>query len=93
MADGKITPTTPWGFVAAPRKTKDYVDIVSVFDEGPLKPGVRQLVRHVYVWDGNHYLEYSQGSYPPEAANAEMKAFLQKLEQLPYQSSYKAQKK
>lgn len=93
MADGRITSTTPWGFVTAPRKTKDYLDIVTVFDEGPLKAGVRQLVRHVYVWDGNRYVEYNQGNYPPGAPDTEMKAFLQSLDKLPYQNTRKAQKK
>lgn len=87
MADGKVTSTTPWGFASAPRKTKGYLDIVSVFDEGPAAPGQRLLARHIYVWDGSKYVEYTQGSYPPDSANDEMKVFLADMEKLKFQSS------
>lgn len=87
MGDGKISPLTPWGFATSPRKTKTYLDIVSVFDEGPASTGVRQLARHIYVWDGAKYVEYKLGTYPPEPSNDETKSFLQKLDQLKYQKN------
>lgn len=85
MADGKVTSTTPSGFAAAPRKTKGYRDIVSEFDEGPAAPGQRILARHIYVWNGSKYVEYTGGIYPPGGPNDEMKVFLSDLEKLKYQ--------
>ncbi len=85
MADGKVTPTTPWGFAKAPRKTKGYLDIVAVFDEGPAGPGQRILAKHYYVWDGNKYVEYTQGNYPPDKMSDEMKVFLEDIDKLKFQ--------
>lgn len=87
MADGKVTSTTPWGFATAPRKTKGYLDIVAVFDEGPGNAGQRILAKHYYVWDGNKYSEYTQGNYPPDKMNDEMKVFLEDIDKLKYQRS------
>ncbi len=85
MADGKVTSTTPWGFATAPRKTKGYLDIVTVFDTGPEGPGLRHLDRHIYVWNGKKYEEYSAGNYPPDRPNDEMKVFLSDLDKLKFQ--------
>lgn len=85
MADGRISGSTPWGFASAPRKTKAYLDIVSVFDEGPAGPGQRLLARHIYVWDGSKYVEYTQGNYPPDKMSDEMKVFLEDMEKIKYQ--------
>ncbi len=85
MADGRISSTTPWGLAAAPRKTKGYRDIVAVFDEGPAGPGERLLARHIYVWDGKKYVEFTQGNYPPDKMTDEMKSFLESIDKIKYQ--------
>lgn len=85
MADGKVTNLTPWGFVVAPRKTKGYSDLISVFDMGPDNNANRLLERHVWVWNGKKYEEFTGSNYPPEGAKDDMKALLAQVDQLKFQ--------
>jgi hypothetical protein len=83
-ADGKITSLTPWGFVASPRKTQAYSDLIAVFDRGPEPDATRYLDRRVYVWDGSKYVLFTE-TYPPETSSSELSALLQKVDQLKYE--------
>ncbi|MBL7685768.1 MAG: hypothetical protein JNK65_07025 [Deltaproteobacteria bacterium] len=87
MADGKTTPLTPWGYVEAPRKTKGYPDLITVFDMGPDGKGGRLLERHIFVWNGKKYEEFKGASYPPEAPSSEMTNLLAQVDQLKFQKT------
>ncbi|HCU26046.1 MAG TPA: hypothetical protein DF383_13595 [Deltaproteobacteria bacterium] len=78
--DGKLTSLSPWGVIIAPRKTKGYSDILSVFDQGPEAGGMRSLARNYYTWDGKNYVK---SSLPEDAAaSPEMAAFLKEVDKL-----------
>jgi hypothetical protein len=85
MADGKTTNMTPWGFVTSPRKTKGYLDLITVFDTGPEAAGTRALERHIYVWDGKKYVEFTSGKYPPEGPTPELTTLLDQVDKLKFQ--------
>ena len=89
MSDGKVTPLTPWGFAASPRKTKNYADIITVFDIGPDNIGNRLLERHIYVWDQkkNKYLEFTGPTYPPDQDSPELQALLSDVDKLKFQKA------
>src|SRR4029453_2442270 len=85
MADGKVTNVTPWGFVPTTRKTKNYKDLILVFDTGPEAGGTRALDRHIYTWDGKKYVEFTGPKYPPEGPTPEMTALLDQVDKLKFQ--------
>lgn len=87
MADGKVTNLTPWGLVPSPRKTKNYSDIITVFDIGPDNTGNRLLERHIYVWDQkkNKYQEFTGPKYPPDQESAELTSLLDQVDKLKFQ--------
>ncbi len=81
-ADGRVTPTTPFGFAIAPHHTKGYSDLVAMFDTGHDPSGARALDRRVFIWNGEKYEETTDKKYPPSDANEELKNFLKKMDQL-----------
>lgn len=83
-ADGKVTSLTPTGFVASPRKTQGWPDLIAVFDRGPEPNGSRYLDRRVYVWNGTSYNLFSD-TYPPDNNSPELQALLKKVEQLKFE--------
>jgi hypothetical protein len=85
MNDGKVTSLTPWGFVVSPRKTKNYSDIITVFDIGPDNAGNRLLERHIYIWDGKKYAEFTGSKYPPDKESPEITALLDQVDKLKFQ--------
>jgi len=87
MNDGKVTNLTPWGFVVSPRKTKNYSDIITVFDIGPDNAGNRLLERHIYVYDGRKYVEFTGAKYPPEKESPEITALLTQVDNLKFQKA------
>jgi hypothetical protein len=87
MNDGKVTPLTPWGFVVSPRKTKNYSDIITVFDIGPDNTGNRLLERHIFTWDGKKYVEFSGPKYPPDKETPEITALLDQVDKLKFQKT------
>jgi len=85
MKDGKVTPLTPWGFVVSPRKTKNYSDIITIFDIGPDNSGNRLLERHIFTWDGKKYVEFIGPKYPPDKETPEITALLDQVDKLKFQ--------
>lgn len=85
MGDGKVTNITPWGFAPTARKTKNYKDLILVFDMGPEAGGNRALDRHIYTWDGKKYVEFTGAKYPPEGPTPEMTALLDHVDKLKFQ--------
>src|SRR4030095_4194479 len=85
MADGKVTNVTPWGFVPTSRKTKNYKDLILVFDMGPEANGTRALDPHIYTWDGKKYVEFLGPKYPPEGPTPEMATLLDQVDKLKFQ--------
>ena len=85
MNDGKVTNLTPWGFVVSPRKTKNYSDVITVFDIGPDNTGNRLLERHIFVWDGKKYMEFTGPKYPPDKDMPEITALLDQVDKLKFQ--------